>query len=224
MEAALARIPRRRNCGAMNAFTLSRRLFFSAFAGLACLMTNAADEAPDGWVSLFNGKDLTGWKTPDPNPFWKVADGVLVGENNPEKKGSMLYTTASYGDFELEAEARWQGEIDSGFMLRKPELQLQIGVSRSLKKDMTGSFYVGKYPEEAQAKDAAKLLKPGDWNKFKLQAKGNTFTVWINDQPASQFTDAKYAGPGPIGLQIHGGLAMKVEFRNLRIRPLQVGK
>ena len=55
----------------------------------------------------------------------------------------------------LEGEVRWEGEIDSGVMVRKPELQLQIGVSRSLKRDMTCSFYVGNYPEEAQAKRAA---------------------------------------------------------------------
>jgi len=208
----------------MNTLFATRRFFLTAAVGMTCLVLKAADEAKDGWVSLFNGKDLTGWKAPDPNPFWKVVDGVLVGENNPEKKGSMLYTAESYGDFELEADAKWQGEIDSGFMVRKPELQLQFGVSRSLKKDMTGSFYVGKYPEEAQAKDAAKLLKAGDWNTFKLQAKGDTFTVWINGTQASQYTNAKYAGPGPIGLQIHGGLAMKIEFRNVRIRPLPAAK
>jgi len=208
----------------MITFAATRRLFPAAVIGIICLLTKAADESPGGWVSLFNGKDLTGWKAPEPNPFWKVVDGILVGENNPEKKGSMLYTAESYGDFELEAEARWQGEIDSGFMVRKPELQLQIGVSRSLKKDMTGSFYLGKYPEEAQAKDAGKLLKAGDWNKFKLQAKGNTFTVWINGTQASQYTDSKFAGPGPIGLQIHGGLPMKIAFRNVRLRPVPAAK
>ncbi len=205
----------------MNTFTATRCLFLAAVIGITSLFATAADDAEEGWIALFNGKDLTGWKAPDPNPFWKAADGVLTGENNAEKKGSMLYTAESYGDFELEAEARWTGEIDSGFMVRKPEIQLQFGVSRSLKKDMTGSFYNGKYPEEAQAKDAAKLLKANDWNKFKLQAKGDTFTVWINGTRASQYKDAKYAAPGPIGLQIHGGLAMKIEFRNLRLRPLK---
>ena len=205
----------------MNTFTAPRCLFLAAVVGITSLFATAADDAEEGWIALFNGKDLTGWKAPDPNPFWKAADGVLTGENNAEKKGSMLYTAESYGDFELEAEARWTGEIDSGFMVRKPEIQLQFGVSRSLKRDMTGSFYNGKYPEEAQAKDAAKLLKANDWNKFKLQAKGDTFTVWINGTRASQYKDAKYAAPGPIGLQIHGGLAMKIEFRNLRLRPLK---
>lgn len=202
-------------------FTSRTALLLPATAALV-LCVNAADEAKDGWTSLFNGKDLTGWKAPEPNPYWKVVDGVLTGDNAADKKGSMLYTTESYGDFELEADCRWMGEIDSGFMFRKPELQMQIGVSRSLKKDMTGSFYVGKYPEEFQAKEAEKLIKANDWNTFKLAVKGDTVTVWINGTQASQFKDkeGKYKAPGPIGLQIHGGLAMKVEFRELRVRPL----
>jgi hypothetical protein len=201
--------------------TFRTSLILPATAALV-LCVNAADEAKDGWTSLFNGKDLTGWKAPEPNPYWKVVDGVLTGDNAADKKGSMLYTTESYGDFELEADCRWTGEIDSGFMFRKPELQMQIGVSRSLKKDMTGSFYVGKYPEEFQAKEAEKLIRANDWNTFKLAVKGDTVTVWINGTQASQFKDneGKYKAPGPIGLQIHGGLAMKVEFRNLKVRSL----
>ena len=173
---------------------------------------------------IFNGKDLTGWKVPDPNPFWKVVDGVLVGENDEKLKGHVLYTEKSYADFVLELEVRWSGEIDSGVMLRNPELQVQFGVSRSLKKDMTGSFYVTKtafqpkagYPDAGQAKNLEKLFKQGDWNKFRIEAKGGTFTVWLNGEQVSQFTDANYSGAAPIGLQIHPGLKMKVEFRNVQ--------
>ncbi|MBP7948340.1 MAG: DUF1080 domain-containing protein [Verrucomicrobiales bacterium] len=170
--------------------------------------------------SIFNGKDLAGWKAPEPNPFWKAVDGVLVGENDSAKKGSMIYSEKEYGDVVVEAEVRWSGEIDSGFMLRKPEIQVQIGISRSLKKDMTGSFYVGKYPDAGQAKEAQKLLKKDDWNKIRIQARGDTYTVWLNGHKVSEYKDGKYAKPGPIGLQIHGGLAMKVEFRNIRAKAL----
>ncbi len=196
---------------------LALPLFFTAYAD-----DNSADAKPAPATVLFNGTDLTGWKPgKEPNIHWKVADGILTGENDPEKKGSMLYTVKSYANFEFEAEARWNGEIDSGFMMRKPELQLQIGVSRSLKKDMTGSFYVGNYPEEGQAKEAAKVIKTGDWNQFKLKMSGDTCTVWINGTEVSRFTDKKYAAPGPIGLQIHPGLAMKVEFRAIKIKELE---
>lgn len=194
----------------------------SALAGLIALSFVAPSTADD-LKPIFNGKDLTGWKVPATNVFWKVVDGVIVGENDPAKKGSMLWTEQAYGDFVLECEARWSGEIDSGIMLRKPELQLQMGVSRSLKKDLTCSFYTGgkeKYPEAGQAKDLEKHFKPGDWNKYRLEARGSTFTVWLNGTQIAKYTDAKYAEAAPIGLQIHPGLAMKVAFRNIRLQAL----
>ena len=73
----------------------------------------AAEPVPKAdFVSAFNGKDLTGWKDAKDNKFWKVVDGVLVGANDGEKLGSMLYTERSYGDVILEGEVRWTGEID----------------------------------------------------------------------------------------------------------------
>jgi len=193
------------------------RCVFLSVLFLAGGGTGARAEAPVA-VALFNGTDLTGWKVPAPNPFWRVEGGVITGTSDEAKKGNMLWTEKNYGDFELEAEAKWEGDIDSGFMMRSPELQVQLGVSRSLKVDMTGCFYLGKYPEAGQAKERAKLLKPGDWNQFKIRAKGDTFTVWINGTEAVRYQDAKFAQPGPIGLQIHPGVVMKVEFRNLKIK------
>jgi hypothetical protein len=212
-----------------NASCLRRRSFlFCAFASLTALVLSthpAAAQAPTekGFNFLFNGRDLTGWKVPEPNPFWKVADSVLVGENDEKQKGSMLYTEKAYLNFVLEAEVRWKGDIDSGFMFRTPELQLQIGISRSLKIDMTGSFYTGgaeKYPVAGRAKGLEKVLKLGDWNKFKLEAVGNVFKVWLNGEKITEYEDPKYKDAGPIGLQIHPGVAMKVEFRNVALKPL----
>jgi hypothetical protein len=170
---------------------------------------------------IFNGRDLAGWSSPDMEKFWRVESGVLVGENNPELKGHYLWTEKSYGDFVLEFEVRWTGEVDTGVEFRQPHIQLQLGISRSLKRDMSGSLYTGKYPEAGQAKDAAKQLKPpGEWNHFRLEAKGPVFTVAINGQPAVNYTDEKFIGPGPLGLQLHAGVKMKVEYRNLRVAAL----
>jgi hypothetical protein len=126
-----------------------------ALAAAADILRAEEIPATSSLPPIFNGRDLTGW-TPPAESHWKVVDGILVGENDAEKKGSMLYTDKAYGDVILEGEVRWEGEIDSGFMVRKPELQLQIGVSRSLKRDMTCSFYVGNYPEEAQASSSSR--------------------------------------------------------------------
>ena len=179
-------------------------------------LAKAADLPPtERLPPIFNGRDLTGWRVPA-EPYWSVADGAIVGQSDDQKKGSMLYTEQAYGDVIVEGEVRFTGEIDSGIMLRKPEVQVQIGVSRSLKRDMTCSFYTGTYPEEARAPRAAELLNVGEWNRIRVEARGDTFTVWLNGVQVSQYKDAKYASPGPIGLQIHGGLVMKVEFRDLR--------
>lgn len=180
----------------------------------------AAAQSSEKLPPIFNGKDLTGWKTPTPASYWNVVDGVLVGESDERMKASMLYTEKTYKNVVVEAEVRWSGDIDSGIMVRKPEMQLQIGTSRSLKRDMTCCFYVGKYPEEGQAKGKDEVLKAGDWNKIRLEARGDTYTVWLNGKKVTEYTNPASQDAGPIGLQIHAGVKMKVEFRNIGAKPL----
>ncbi|MEY4088545.1 MAG: hypothetical protein RJB55_816 [Verrucomicrobiota bacterium] len=177
---------------------------------------------------LFNGKDFTNFKSEGAAEFWRIENGVLIGENNAAQKGHMLWTTKEYKDFVIEFDARWKGTtprgVDTGVEMRKPHIQLQLGVSGSLRVDMTGSFYTGgkpAYPEVGQAKNAKELLRPeGEWNTFRIQAKGDTFMCWINGKKASEYTDKKFNGAAPLGLQIHGNVVMKCEYRNIRIAEL----
>jgi hypothetical protein len=192
----------------------------------AALLACPAEEP--NFAPLFNGKDLTNFKTEGSTDFWRVEDGVLIGQNDAAKKGNYLWTEKEYRDFVIEFDVRWKGTtergVDTGIEMRKPNIQLQLGTSGSLKVDMSGSFYTGgkpAYPEEGQAKDAKTLMKPeGEWNHFRIQAKGDTFTCWINGQKASEYTDPKFSGAAPIGLQIHPGVEMKCEYRNVKIAEL----
>jgi hypothetical protein len=212
----------------MNSSTVRRQprrtaVLVTTLAGFSLFVSAAPRAAGAVLRPIFNGKDLTGWQVPDPNPFWRVEHGVLIGENDPARKGHVLYTQKPYKNFILELEARWSGEIDSGIMLRRPELQLQIGISRSLKKVMTCSFYTNgreKYPEPGQAKELQKYLKPGHWNKIRLEAKDDRFKVWLNGHEVVQCEDPRFPEPYAIGLQIHPGLKMKIEFRNIRLEDL----
>ena len=199
---------------------LALSLFFAAaLAGAA---------AEPKLVPLFNGKDLSGFKAEESKEFWRVENGILIGENNAAKKGNYLWTAKDYADFVIEFDVRWKGVtergVDTGVEMRKPNIQLQLGISGSLKVDMSGSFYTGgkpAYPEAGQAKNAKALMKPeGEWNTFRIQAKGPTFTCWINGQKASEYTDPKFSGPAPLGLQIHPGVVMKCEYRNVKIAEL----
>ncbi len=203
---------------------LTLRLAIIVFL-LAALGNQAAEPH---FVPLFDGKDLTQFKAEDSREFWRVENGILVGESNAEKGENYLWTQKEYADFVLEFDVRWRSTsergVDTGVEMRKPVLQLQLGVSSSLRVDMSGSFYTGgkpAYPELGQAKDAKKLMKPeGEWNSFRIQAKGNTFTCWINGTKASEFTDEKFSGAAPLGLQVHGGVVMKCEYRNINIAEL----
>ena len=125
--------------------------------GSATLARGAESAGSGSLEPLFNGKDFAGWQVPEPNPFWKTSDGVLIGENDEKKKGHVLYTQKSYGNFVMETEARWSGEIDSGIMLRKPELQLQIGGQRTHVRDPASQVLAPLVRERARALLAAQL-------------------------------------------------------------------
>ena len=173
---------------------------------------------------IFNGKDLTGWKVPKDNIWWTVADGAIVAKSGPKKKGSNLWTEKSYTDFEIECEFRFDGKGDSGVFIRDGGQQIQIGISGSLKRDMTGSPYIsGKgYPVEAEeekgVKGVKKLLKIDDWNTLKILAVGTKYDCWLNGVHVMTYKSENAKKEGPIGLQLHGGKVMSIDFRKLRVR------
>jgi Domain of Unknown Function (DUF1080) len=181
-----------------------------------------ADDASAPLLPIFNGTDLSGWKVPTPNPFWRVENGILVGEDDATLAGSALWTERAYRNFVFEAEIRWSGNISSGVMFRKPYLQMQLGTSPSLKRDMSGSFYVDPvgYPDATRAVDAQRYMRPGDWNTFRLMARDDSYTVWINGHRVLAYTDPRFAAPAPIGLLIHHSMRMRIEFRSIRAAEL----
>lgn len=173
-----------------------------------------------GGESLFNGKDLSGWKVPDDNIWWLVADGVLQVRSGPEQKGSVLWTEQEFESFVLDLEFKFvSGTIDSGVHLRNED-QIQIGISGSLKRDMTASPYIpGKgYPVEAEG--VAELLKMEDWNTMKIEVRGMDYTVSLNGKKVMTYTTDTGKAKGPIGLQLHGKRDMGIDFRNIRVAEL----
>ena len=151
-------------------------------------------------TSLFNGKDLTGWKIPKENEkvgWYQAKQGILELRSGPKKRGSVLWTENKYKDFEIELEFRFvDGTIDSGIHLRNSD-QIQIGISGSLKRDMTCSPYIpGKgYPVEAS--DVAKLLKAKDWNKVKIRAVGPKYTTWLQGKEVMNYESGSAKKEGP---------------------------
>jgi hypothetical protein len=180
------------------------------------------EEARDGFVSLFNGKDFTGWRfsgaTPESTsetlpPNWKVEDGVikLSGGNSPH-----LASQREFADFDVRLQWRaMRDKYNSGFFIRSGrEVKAnQINLSQSA---------VGKLMTGAEGGDPVpKLQKPvGEWNEWRVLAVGDHVTFWCNGQRAwevSGFKDRR----GYLGLQAEGA---PMEFRNIRIKELSPGE
>jgi hypothetical protein len=167
---------------------------------------------------LFNGSDFSGWHEPENNIWWTIEDGVLVGKNDQELKGSILWTSKEYKDFVLQLDFRFgPGSVDSGVFIREVSEQIQIGVSGSLNRDMTCSPYVaGKgYPVEGVG--VAALLKQDDWNTVRIQAVGNVYTVTLNGKQVLEYPSLTAAEKGPLGLQVHPDRDMQISFKNILI-------
>lgn len=189
----------------------------------------SAESAEPQFVSIFNGKDLTGWTTAGGRGgaaganLWRAENGVLIGQSDEKKTGGTLRTEKSYKNFILEVDVKYMPPADSGITLRSPAMQMQIGTSHSQKIELTGSFYQGAlgYPDYATAKDAWKYFLPGRWNTIRLEARGAIFTVSINGQIVIKYSDDKHPDAGPISVQVHQDEDMKIEFKNMRIAELK---
>ena len=172
---------------------------------------------------LLGKHGLKGWKVPKGNEaskWYQVTNDILEVRSGSKKKGSVLWTKKQYQDFEVSLEFRFiDGIIDSGIHLRNSD-QIQIGISGSLKRDMTCSPYIpGKgYPVEA--KNIKKLLKPKDWNQMRIRAVGQNYTVWLQGEEVMKYKSSSAKEKGPIGIQLHGSRNMKIDFKDILVKEL----
>lgn len=188
---------------------------------LALAVFPARGDHPASGVRIFNGTDLSGWIAPlgnEQRAWYRAQDGVLHLQSDPEKKGSVLCTAKSYRDFYFHCEFRFgQGTVDSGIFIRNKD-QIQIGVSGSLKRDMTGSPYIpGKgYPVEAKGVEG--LLKSSEWNDLRIEAVGANYKVWLNGVAVLDYHSETAVAEGPIGIQLHSEREMSMSYRNITLR------
>ena len=235
----------------MKRFAFFGPVFFLGLAvTLAPLATVNAAEVEEGFVSMFNGEDLTGWEgLPG---WWKVRDGAIVAESTPEKPSPTHYLYWKGGkpaDFDLRVRYRVSGKGgNSGIHFRsEPRPNFDIwGYQADFDTNhrYTGYLYqhgrglvAGRGQEvviNAQGEktvttfaDSKKLLEAvcdDDWNEYRILARGRRIVLWINGVRMCEVEDhePKYALPeGIVALQMHAGPPMKIAFKDLRIRHIQ---
>lgn len=196
-----------------------------------------ADEA--GFISLFDGETLDGWRRHDTVPEdnvggkWEVVDGALVGDQDPPGRGGFLITTGQYDDYVLRLETRLDYPVDSGLFLRMGDDGKSHQVTLDFRPDGDiGAIYLpwtqGMVHPNPEGVDA---FDPDGWNELEVRVEGEPARIqfWINGQLVTDFqhTEETTQGvprEGYIGLQVHPGESYqagnKVRFRNIRIRPL----
>ena len=171
-------------------------------------------------VQLFNGKDLSGWRTSDPasTVTWKVQNGTLVSPGH----GPELITDAKFEHFKLHIEFNCAPGSNSGVYLRgRYELQIEDDPEPEGPTMRTGGIYGFLAPSPEQPR------KPGEWQTYNITLVGRVVTVVQNGQTiidkqeipgiTGGALDSHEALPGPIYLQ--GSEAGHVAFRNITLTP-----
>jgi len=213
----------------------------------SCGVTFAAEEE-EGFVSMFNGRDLSGWEGKEGG--WWVEDGAITSQSTKKnpcvKHHYLMWRGGQPADFELRLSYRVVGG-NSGIQFRSEELpnwdtngyQADLeagqqwsgalfqhrrgGVAMRGEKavvDEDGSKEVERIGDTAELQ---KQIKANDWNEYHVIARGPEIILKINDVVMSHAIDRdrKLAcHKGVIAVQMHPGPPMKVQFRNLRIKVL----
>lgn len=201
----------------------------------------AGTTAGAGWSTLFNGRDLTGWKglVADPpkrakmspaeladaqakadesmRKHWRIEDGALVFDG----RGESLCTARDFGDFELKVDWKIEAGGDSGIYLRGSP-QVQIWDPAQWPEGSGGLYNNQKHPN----KPLRRADKPiGEWNSFEIRMVGERVSVRLNGELVVDDVvlenywerDKPIYASGQIELQSHGS---KLYFRNIQIREL----
>jgi len=189
-------------------------------------------EKEEGFVPLFNGKDLTGWE--GDAKLWIVENGMLVGRSPGIQYNDFLATTKTYGDFILRFQIRLvDGKGNTGVQFRSKRVENSHEVS-GYQADFAPGWHGKLYDEARRNKVLAapneeelkKVLKPADWNDYEVRAEGNKITLTLNGLKTVEYAeeDKDIARTGVIAVQIHGGGPMEVQLMNIRIKELASAK
>ncbi|MDO8543378.1 MAG: DUF1080 domain-containing protein [Opitutaceae bacterium] len=222
----------------------------AVFAFGASLLLASAAQAADGWVNLFNGKNLDGWEQHSGKAKYRIEDRAIVGQTVANTGNSFLCTKKTYGDFALELEFKVAKEMNSGIQFRSEfytqDTEKEIkGKKKKFPADRVFGYqyeidpsaraFTGGVYDEArrgwlvELKDnpaAQKAFKQGEWNKVRIECKGDHIQTWINGVKAADFHD-DVTLRGVIALQVHGigdGTKRKpgeeIRWRNIRLKEL----
>src|SRR5262245_44281670 len=164
---------------------------------LALFPVAAADPDKDGFVALFNGKNLDGWEQRNGTATYRVEDGCIVGKTTEGSPNSFLCTVKEYGDFELKFEVKVDDQLNSGVQIRSktkggtkdgrvhgPQVEIATdGNAGFIYGEALGTGWISKDMNNPKAKTA---FKKGEWNTYHVKAVGKTIKTTLNGIPITE--------------------------------------
>ncbi len=153
------------------------------------------------WVSLFNGKDLSGWKPLNGKARFEVRDGMIIGTTVPNEPNSFLATEKEYKDFTLELEFEADSTMNSGIQFRsesRPDYLNGRVHGYQMEIDPSDRAWSGGIYDEGRRlwlytleynPVAKTAYKRKGWNKYRIECDGNTVRTWVNGVPAAYLVD-----------------------------------
>jgi Domain of Unknown Function (DUF1080) len=187
------------------------------------------------WEKLFDGKTLKGWKQLNGEAKYEVIKGEIVGTTVKGTPNSFLATEKEFGDFILELDLKLDDAMNGGVQFRslsKADYQNGRVHGYQMEIDPSPRAWSGGIYDEARRDwlyipninpEGKKAFKPvGEWNKYRIEAIGNTLRTFINGVPTAHLIDDMTA-KGFIALQVHalyGDMkeGMKIRWKNIRIQ------
>ena len=195
------------------------------------------------WVSLFNGKDMSGWIQKAGKATYRVEDGTIIGKTTKMSLNSFLCSEKEYGNFELKFEVKlFDDDLNSGVQIRSKTKKLanqgnrivvygpQVEIMASGESGGYSGYLYGEgihdWMTPANKLIRHKVYKDGKWNSYRIVAKGSRIQTWINGKQIEDLIDEEIFKTHPegfIGLQVHSVQdrgPYQVAWRNIKIRSL----
>jgi hypothetical protein len=204
--------------------------------GKMLLNTKPEPALTDGFIDLFNGRDLSDWEVIGGTCKFDVQGDAIRGVCDPESESTYLYTKKTdFADFIFTCDLKWEVEGNTGVMFRAsrtegknepsaygPQMEME---PFSQEREWSGGIYGQAcggwfYPvwltEHAQTRQAQ---KQHGWNRMTIEARGSEIRTWLNGVPVANWRTDTFLS-GAFGLQIHKGDQGTVLWRNLKVKPL----
>ena len=215
---------------------------------ITALLFLSCAQAQEGFIPLYNGNDLSGWKVVNGDGKFKAEGECIVGTGKNVRNNTFLRTEKTYKNFDFRFEMKFDDlSGNSGMMFRGLQKKgadgrvhgYQCEHDNGKGRAWTAGLYdearrgwlqppplnpkstdAQKAEQNAFTAQGQKIMKWNDWNEVRIVCEDRHIQIWLNGEKRVDYTDndAAFTPEGFFALQVHGGKSCNVRWRHLKIK------